>query len=378
MGIEVAHSSLFHASLGLLLLLIYSDDARLLFLRQLPKSMLLYLYRKSLLDVLIEPSPALKAYTVVALSAVLSDDEVRRLTDSLPRECDYMRRPGLIHMLPSTLQRALYSPLIHQDLEQEQAEVLAQEGSLVGEVAEADEGDFFVTPRFLHLGAESGGGHHDDGILDDVHGEDDDEEEGGPHLDGTMPVATHIVAAAASAPVPVSSSLLSTSEFERLVSDLLTNRVRQVQQQVVSASLGFASNTASDLCWYVLSGVPLGSNQSVISTCAACSSLALGIQLLIARASRLPRSSLELESSSRLLRVLTERGSSLIRAVSIASTSFAAACGFVLVVRGAAQTIMVLEEFTGPSRGVQLLPRDTSAIGTLRRVWIRVWMRCAR
>ena len=244
LGHSVLHSAAFHALMGLLLLLMYSETARLWLLRLLPRSLLVYLYRKSVLDVLIEPSPMTKAYMVVALSSVLGDDELQRLSNTLPRECDYMRRPGLIHLLPEVLQRMLHSATLQSDLELEQAEeVLAQENSLVGEVAEPDDGDFFVAPRFLgtrdgQLAA--GADYGEDGYADD--------EGEGENGAAAMPVATHIVAASASR--HSTPHLRAPTEFEQVFSEISAARARALARQASQA----LTQQGAALSWAFVSG----------------------------------------------------------------------------------------------------------------------------
>jgi len=379
LGDAVAHSALFHASLGLVLLLIYSENARLYLLRLLPRSLLMYLYRKSLLDVLVEPSPALKACTVVALSAVLSDDELRRLAESLPRECDFVRRPGLVHLLPGTLHRALYSTALQRDLELEQAEELAQEGSLVGEVAEADEDDFFVAPRFLMQG-------RDDGLA--AGGDEDGDEDDDDGAEPAMPVATHIVAASASAPAPSSSPLSEPSEFERLFTEIITRRARDASQQVFSTVSRQASVVSSDLVWFIITG-GTASDEQIVAAFATCGSVAAAVSWLLASA-----------SAAAAGVNLGERGDNggavmarlhfahpVVRAalevVTSAATRAAAVCGAVLVLRGASQSAApsidgephhhnrsYYHQVSAATR------RHGSALGVLHRAWARVTQRC--
>ena len=377
LGDAVAHSALFHASLGLVLLLIYSEHARLYLLRLLPRSLLIYLYRKSLLDVLVEPSPALKAYTVVALSAVLSDDELRRLAESLPRECDFVRRPGLVHLLPGTLHRALYSTALQRDLELEQAEELAQEGSLVGEVAEADEGDFFVAPRFLMQG-------RDDGLV--AGGDEDGDEDEDDGAEPAMPVATHIVAAAASAPAPSSSPLSEPSEFERLFTEIVSRRARDASQQVFSTVSRQASVVRSDLIWFIITG-GTASDEQVVAAFATCGSVAAGVSWLLSSAAA---AGVHLEEGGRSggalmarLQVVHPVVRAALQVVTGAATRAAAVCGAVLFLRGVSQS--AAPSFDGEphphnhSNHHQLgiaTRRRGSALGVLNRAWARVTHRC--
>lgn len=248
LGHSALHSAAFHALMGLLLLLMYSESARLWLLRLLPRSLLVYLYRKSVLDVLIEPSPMTKAYMVVALSSVLGDEELQRLSNTLPRECDYMRRPGLIHLLPEVLQRMLHSATLQADLELEQAEeVLAQENSLVGEVAEPDDGDFFVAPRFLGTRDGQLAAGADDG--EDGYADDEGEGENGA---ATMPVATHIVAASASR--HSTPHLRAPTEFEQVFSEISAARARAFARQASQALTQQGTALWSQLSWAVVSG----------------------------------------------------------------------------------------------------------------------------
>lgn len=55
---------------------------------------------RSLLDVLSETSSLAKCYTLMCMIPVLDADEIRTLSEALPPELSFLRKKGLVHLLP--------------------------------------------------------------------------------------------------------------------------------------------------------------------------------------------------------------------------------------------------------------------------------------
>lgn len=58
---------------------------------------------RSLLDILTETSTFAKCYTLIGMIPLLSVEEINFLSRSLPPECSFLTRKGLVHLLPSPL-----------------------------------------------------------------------------------------------------------------------------------------------------------------------------------------------------------------------------------------------------------------------------------
>ena len=58
---------------------------------------------RSLLDILTETSTFAKCYTLIGLIPLLSVEEINFLSRTLPPECSFLTRKGLVHLLPSPL-----------------------------------------------------------------------------------------------------------------------------------------------------------------------------------------------------------------------------------------------------------------------------------
>lgn len=337
-GNGALHSAIFHAFMGLVLLLLYSENARILLLRSLPRTLLIYLYQKSVIDILIEPSPLAKAYTLVALSGVLGNEDLRRLMDTLPRECDYLRRPGLIHMLPNMLQNMFNSPTLLEDLELEQAEILTQEG-IVGEVTEAEPNDFFITPRVFH---------RDDSLA--AGGDDDNDAEPGTT---TMPVATHIVTAAASSISSRSPSHSPPTEFEQMLSEISALRIRALTSQAYELFSGHALALTNEIGRFLITGGTASDAQLTVA-CISCSSAALVINFVNNDRWRQPHA--------------------IVRRTMDSASATAAGAAALISIMMAARAAMQLDAGTGEvavlSRGINVQSgRSGALISAMRRVW---------
>lgn len=56
---------------------------------------------RSLLDILTETSAIAKCYTLIGMIPVLCSEEIHSLSETLPPECAFLRKKGLVHLLPS-------------------------------------------------------------------------------------------------------------------------------------------------------------------------------------------------------------------------------------------------------------------------------------
>jgi hypothetical protein len=64
-------------------------------------------YRRSLLDILTETSAIAKCYTLIGMIPVLRSEEIHSLSETLPPECAFLRKKGLVHLLPSPFREML-------------------------------------------------------------------------------------------------------------------------------------------------------------------------------------------------------------------------------------------------------------------------------
>lgn len=60
-------------------------------------------FYRSLLDILTETSVFAKCYTLIGMIPLLTMEEINFLSKTLPPECSFLTRKGLIHLLPSPL-----------------------------------------------------------------------------------------------------------------------------------------------------------------------------------------------------------------------------------------------------------------------------------
>ena len=58
------------------------------------------LYEKSILEIMMEPSPYMKAFILILLSGTLEDQDMNELVNSLPPSCDILKKKGMINLLP--------------------------------------------------------------------------------------------------------------------------------------------------------------------------------------------------------------------------------------------------------------------------------------
>jgi len=99
--------SLLYISIGLTLAISHSKYFRRVIISSFSKETLSLLYEKSLLDLFLEPSPYVKAYTLIGLAAVLDATELQELTAALPPSCTILKERGLVRFLPRPIQSFL-------------------------------------------------------------------------------------------------------------------------------------------------------------------------------------------------------------------------------------------------------------------------------
>lgn len=287
-------SSVFYLWVGGVLVLLHSETARLSLLRRLPRSVLVYLFKKSVLDILVDPSGMVKVYTIAALTSVLGEDDLRRLIDTLPRECDALRRPGLVHLLPSVVQRMLDVSVSVLQIEDEDALVHDNQvgGGAVAErvqelpafpAAETRSGEYFRLP-FFFLGGDD----------DDVAGGDQRAVGGTMAVDPSVAGSATAVAMSASSgpprvaafsslvPSPTSMSLASSSaEFDHAVAEIGATRLRSLAQGVLDAFVQHATAAGADAGWSLATG-GTASDSLLLGSCLVLSSATAMSRLLAA------------------------------------------------------------------------------------------------
>lgn len=92
---------------GSVIALTYSRNLRYMLVQNFSRETLSLLYEKSLIDLFLEPSPYLKAYTLLALAVILDPADVSELSHALPPACHIFRERGLVRFLPRPLQNLL-------------------------------------------------------------------------------------------------------------------------------------------------------------------------------------------------------------------------------------------------------------------------------
>jgi hypothetical protein len=104
-------SSMVYMTIGTSLLLFSTpiDSKRAILRSLLPNWIYTYLYERSIIDVALQLSlPVLSnLLPILALSSILPHEDLCELIRSLPEECSYFCRAGMIHLLPPYLQSIL-------------------------------------------------------------------------------------------------------------------------------------------------------------------------------------------------------------------------------------------------------------------------------
>ena len=95
--------AVFYIFLGFSLVLTYSRQLRVKFIKLLSPSTLNILYEKSFIELLTQPSPYVRALIVIGISVFLEEKELLDLISALPPSCDVFKRKGLIHLFPKAV-----------------------------------------------------------------------------------------------------------------------------------------------------------------------------------------------------------------------------------------------------------------------------------
>ena len=85
---------------GIFITLSHSESLRFYSLKSLSTNMYEMLYEKSILEIMMEPSPYMKAFILILLSGTLEDQDMNELVNSLPPSCDILKKKGMINLLP--------------------------------------------------------------------------------------------------------------------------------------------------------------------------------------------------------------------------------------------------------------------------------------
>ena len=108
---------------------------------------------RSLLDILTETSAIAKCYTLIGMIPVLCSEEIHSLSETLPAECAFLRKKGLIYLLPSPLREIFHEDRNERDSSLSNSEY-SDRGSGIG-----NEGDlnsyqsFFSVPHIPQTAA---------------------------------------------------------------------------------------------------------------------------------------------------------------------------------------------------------------------------------
>ena len=97
-----------YVCIGIYISLTYSSRLRKTFISNLPENSRVVLYKKSLIDIWLEPSEATRALVISSICGFLDPTERRALMLTLPSNCNYLNRQGLVHLLPPVLQNMFH------------------------------------------------------------------------------------------------------------------------------------------------------------------------------------------------------------------------------------------------------------------------------
>ena len=108
LGHNLLESSLFYILAGGLLILTFNQEIRLRVILMMPTSVRKYLYEKSLVDLAVDLfATAQSLQWGLIASGVFRKEEIRRVTETLPEEYQFVNQRGLVNLLPESLQGAL-------------------------------------------------------------------------------------------------------------------------------------------------------------------------------------------------------------------------------------------------------------------------------
>lgn len=131
----IVSSAFFYFFIGLMLVLTFSAAIRRECLRRMPPIAAKYLYRASLLDLVLDASAALRSVShgvaALGVTSLLHREDISRLSLALPEEYAFLARPGLVHLMPPALQAML----------EEDGQQAAARGGQEGHMEEGEEGE---------------------------------------------------------------------------------------------------------------------------------------------------------------------------------------------------------------------------------------------
>ncbi len=104
---SVFESSLFYLCGGAFLVLTFNREVRFRVINKLPSEVRKYLYEKTAVDAIVDLSVAIQSVGAILMSGVLRKEEIHRLTNTLPREYQFLNQRGLVHLLPEPVQGML-------------------------------------------------------------------------------------------------------------------------------------------------------------------------------------------------------------------------------------------------------------------------------
>ena len=219
------------------------------------------IFPRSLLDVFTDtnetsPTYVMKAFTLLGLCSILDRSEIHALAETLPSECNFLHRPGLVNLMPSSLREMIsierdehYEQQDDEEEENEEQNIPVRRGVLIRpiDLNDPSSGDatssrdhgtpFFSLPSSLLI--------EDDDVY--RHATAVEVPETPPHRFTT-------------ASTPSSPSQIP---FEQLLQQIVHRRVNEsnvwIQQQI--------STIATSQAYYLASGGDLSDN-TVASVCA--------------------------------------------------------------------------------------------------------------
>jgi hypothetical protein len=97
------------------------------------------------------PNPLIKGYELLALSATLDHGEIEELSEALPHECDFMKKPGLINFLPKSLRAMLRGDHIVDDIIHMREQQKAARAFIESTNIDAAANGFFAMPQNMRV-----------------------------------------------------------------------------------------------------------------------------------------------------------------------------------------------------------------------------------
>lgn len=96
-------SSLFYLGTGLLICLNFSTWLQKYIVSNTPPLIKELMFKRSVFDLLTQPSPWADFYSLLFASNFLAADKVHRLQSLLPIECRFAVQPGIVNVLPDKI-----------------------------------------------------------------------------------------------------------------------------------------------------------------------------------------------------------------------------------------------------------------------------------